>query len=295
MGEFANRRIPHKHEDEPRKLVMNINGRVAKLKESEYAFNQAEIEQILAKQEPCKMCSGAKCSQSIDRMVPVVTDFRGFYSMSLANCKFNCQSRTEERKVDLVNRAHIPKRFEKAALAQFKTTDENKKATALALMMANGSRFGKGMYIYGPKGTGKTLLASMIGNAWLEKGKSVVFVSVQELAAKLRNAVYSSSRVSLKEYQEAKLLILDDLGAEILSEWAAQQLVRIVDIRYRELRPTIVTSNYSLQDLSRRFAKSFKENDEVSSGQRLISRLTAMCVPAELPGEDWRTEGTLFA
>jgi DNA replication protein DnaC len=46
----------------------------------------------------------------------------------------------------------------------------------------------------------------------------------------------------------ADVLLLDDLGAEKASDWTRKELVIILDERYRENRPTIVTSNLMLTD-----------------------------------------------
>lgn len=296
MGEFAKFKIPERKPDEPRKTLMNFNGVAAALKISEYEQNEEEIQKILKAQEECRFCNGKTCPQRIERMVPAIRGYRGFYSVALTSCPFEARAKQESNKTSLLNRSHIPKRYEGKDMTQFKMTESNKKAVMLAEVMSKRSRFGKGLYLHGPKGTGKTLLACIIGNAWLNQNKSVVFTNTQELVAKIRSTVYTNSRVSIKPYKEASLLILDDLGSEKLSNWAAQELCKIIDARYRELLPTIVTSNYSLDNLHTRIARSYSDDEqEEMAGQRLISRLTDMSVPVELAGEDWRTEGTLFA
>src|SRR5688572_33336762 len=80
---------------------------------------------------------------------------------------------------------------------------------------------------------------------------------------------------------EAELLVLDDLGAERLTDWVEETMSLIVNTRYNERRATIFTSNY--EDIP----------DEVNSllvrvGFRLHSRLREMCEFLEYDGPDYR-------
>jgi len=72
------------------------------------------------------------------------------------------------------------------------------------------------------------------------------------------------------------LLFLDDLGAEKMSEWVAEQFYLILNFRYEAKLPTIITSNYSLGELSERL------------GDRIASRIAEMCDVVKIDGKDRR-------
>jgi DNA replication protein DnaC len=134
------------------------------------------------------------------------------------------------------------------------------------------------LVLSGGAGTGKTHLAVAILRELAKAGQLCreyineniyhitredrgLFVSVPELLAKIR-ATYSDSNSDeetlIDTYASVKYLVLDDLGAEKTTEWSITTLYLIIDRRYREMLPTIVTTNLSLdeigQSLSRRIA-----------------------------------------
>jgi DNA replication protein DnaC len=81
---------------------------------------------------------------------------------------------------------------------------------------------------------------------------------------------------------EADLLVLDDLGAERLTDWVEETMSLIVNTRYNNRRLTIFTSNY--EDLP---------DDDLNTlltrvGFRLHSRLREMCTFLEYEGPDYR-------
>jgi len=115
----------------------------------------------------------------------------------------------------------------------------------------------------GVNGTGKTHLAFAIGWDWLEQGRTVLYYQVADLIRALRDgfrlgAVDSYSGI-IAFAKNCSLLILDDLGTERETEFATEQLDLIVDYRYINKKPLIITSNLSLDELWPRIADRMKE------------------------------------
>lgn len=82
----------------------------------------------------------------------------------------------------------------------------------------------------------------------------------------------------------AGLLILDDLGAERVTDWQLDVVARIVEHHYdRNETNTIVTSNYSPADLARRLGK-----DDPIQGERIVSRLIEGAIKLKLDRADLR-------
>lgn len=109
--------------------------------------------------------------------------------------------------------------------------------------------------LIGPKGTGKTHLAASIANARLAQGQPVLFMVSPELLNWLREACRPDAPEPagnrLREIMDAPLLILDDLGTENLTAWAAEQLYLIINHRYNRLLPTVFTTNLTAAELER--------------------------------------------
>lgn len=175
----------------------------------------------------------------------------------------------------------------------------------------------KGLFLTGPRGTGKTHLAVAImrGVCFDMTQKAValasdkalvmeyqrgryyapslsldfdrytpVFVSVPELLLEIRQAFGANAEYSEKEliskYASLPVLILDDLGAEKSTEWSMQTLFLIIDRRYRDMKKTIITSNLSLEEIAEKV------------GDRIASRISEMCDVKRIKGEDRRIRRT---
>ncbi|MHB8984277.1 MAG: ATP-binding protein [Carboxydocellales bacterium] len=131
---------------------------------------------------------------------------------------------------------------------------------------------GDGLVFTGSIGCGKTFLASSIANALMEGGREVMFIVVPDLLDEIR-ATYDQNRTGgditehhlMDTARNVEILILDDLGAHNYTEWTRNRLYSIINYRLNHHKPTVVTTNLSLQDL------------EEYLGERTTSRLVQMC------------------
>lgn len=138
---------------------------------------------------------------------------------------------------------------------------------------------GEGLILYGSVGTGKTHLAVAIARHAIAKhGMSVCFKSYPELVAVMRWAVKKNEERPLHEkLYDADLLILDDLGKERTTAFVDQNLFNLINIRYREKKPIVLTTNI----------RGIKELAEYVD-EAIISRLMGTCKAVELKGKDMR-------
>jgi DNA replication protein DnaC len=144
---------------------------------------------------------------------------------------------------------------------------------------------GRGLWLMGDVGTGKTSLAMLVSKAAAEEGRSVVIYSLPKLLTRIRatfgdDFVGDSYSQLFDRLTSIDLLHLDDLGAEKQTEWVLEQLYSIVNERYELGRAMVVTTNLEEADLEKQI------------GQRTVSRLVEMCGnPLPLFGEDLRLRG----
>jgi DNA replication protein DnaC len=144
---------------------------------------------------------------------------------------------------------------------------------------------GRGLWIFGDTGTGKTTLAMLVSKFALEAGRTVAIYSLPKLLARIRRTYDSApggdSYLSLfEQLTSVDLLHIDDLGAEKRSDWVLEQLYALVNERYEAQRSVLVTTNLEVGDL------------EEQIGSRTVSRLGQICKEVELRGTDhrWKTE-----
>ena len=146
----------------------------------------------------------------------------------------------------------------------------------------------KGLILVGNNGVGKTHLACSIANKLIENGTSVIYGTLINLLAELRNSYYIDNNISemeiIKLYENVDLLIIDDLGKEKPSEWGLEKLFTIINSRYENNLPVIITTNYNQNSLIERLSL----NGEIETAKSIISRLYEMYYLVKIDDIDHR-------
>lgn len=192
----------------------------------------------------------------------------------------------------LFAQSRLGDRFLTRTFETFITNNDNQAAYDTAYKYASEfERFkkdGVGLIFNGKYGTGKTHLAAAIAIYLLNKGIPVIIGTTIKLLGKLKQTYNDEIRESEEQildlYSEADLLIIDDLGKERVNEWVLEKLYYIINNRYENNLPTIVTTNYEIDTLPVRL--STKQN--MDTGEAIASRLWEMCRGVEMNFEDWR-------
>jgi len=112
-------------------------------------------------------------------------------------------------------------------------------------------------FVTGPPGTGKTHLAAATANRWMAvRGWGCRFLVIGEWLQAIKDGFNikdgTASRV-IDQAKNCKLLIFDDLGSEMATEWVRDTVYVVINHRYNELMPILVTSNLSLSDISQNY------------------------------------------
>ena len=125
--------------------------------------------------------------------------------------------------------------------------------------------------LVGTPGNGKSHLAIAAMNRFGMQRS--MFWKVPDYLAWLRRMVYDEGRLIddiLRPYREQDfLLVLDDLGAENTTDWASEQLYRVLDSRCDEELPTIITTNQPPDRIDGRLLSRYAEGLVVCAGKDL--------------------------
>jgi DNA replication protein DnaC/primosomal protein DnaI len=143
---------------------------------------------------------------------------------------------------------------------------------------------GRGLYITGGVGSGKTWLASGIVLEACRRGIEAKIVVSTELLMMIQETFGSNSTLGLiRSYASIPVLAIDDLGKEYASEWALARLWDIVNFRWGKHLPLVVTTQFSDFELLARW-----KNDQ--TGKAIISRLHEICVLVHTGNTDRRSQ-----
>ena len=123
-----------------------------------------------------------------------------------------------------------------------------------------------GVLFHGPVGTGKSFFACAIANELLQKHVPTTITSFPRLLNLLQD---SNNRQWLLDcLGNYKLVVIDDLGVERETSYAAEQIFAVIDARSRTKLPTIITTNLTKQEM---------ENQPSMQYRRIFYRVREMC------------------
>lgn len=119
---------------------------------------------------------------------------------------------------------------------------------------------GECLFMTGGTGLGKTHLSSAIAHELINKGISVCYVTATELFDRMEAVKFGRSEIDdTQEFYDADVLIIDDLGSEVITAFTVSALFSLVNSRINSGRSMIISTNFSMKD----FEKNY--NDKIAS------------------------------
>lgn len=225
-----------------------------------------------------------KCGTAKEHRFP----FNGRYVPCICQCRQDELAREEaererQRELDRVKKlaaySLVDERFHESTFDRFvATTPEDQYVLRICRnyvehfdkMLATNA----GLIFYGSPGTGKTFAAGCIANALMERRVPVLVTSIVRLTA---NMFDDDLNELLYRMNTARLLVLDDFGAERNTEFKAEQIFTVIDARYAAKKPMIITTNLT----------DFKKESDVRR-KRVYDRIFEVCTPIRMDGESKR-------
>lgn len=195
----------------------------------------------------------------------------------------------------ILGKSGIKKRYLSRTIDSFSVTAENKRSFEVATDYIKNFREyftqGKGLYLEGPCGTGKTHLAIAIALVIINTGVPVICKTSIDILGDIKRCYERNSEVTeeevLEAYKTVDLLIIDDLGKEQVTEWSVPVLYSILNERYEALLPTIITTNYNTTAL----AEKLSAKGDAETATAIISRFVESSKRVTMSWADYRRKG----
>lgn len=199
----------------------------------------------------------------------------------------------QERISRLLGQSGIKKRFQQRTFPNFRCDTAGRRenynvAKEYADNFAYHKAKGDGLYIEGTNGTGKTHLAAAIALQLIREGIPVICKTSSDLLQDIKRSFSfegAKEHEVLDIYKKVDLLIIDDLGKEQCSDWSMSTLYAIMNDRYEDMKPTIVTTNYNASDLADALTPKGYDNTKIVA---IISRLKETSTVMTMAWEDIR-------
>ena len=116
------------------------------------------------------------------------------------------------------------------------------------------------LFLTGAPGLGKTFLSACIARTVSEKGHSVVYDTAGNIFAQFEarkfqrdSADGQEARDETRRYLNCDLLILDDLGSELVTQFTQSALYELVNSRLVGEKHTVISTNLTLEEAARRY------------------------------------------
>jgi len=234
-------------------------------------------------------------NQNTENELCAVCHGSGWAPAAVQGAVRRCDCRIAVRITMLLERARIPARYKYCDLDTYKPLNSSQKNAKMVVrkFLENYPPLdekGRGLLFIGSCGVGKTHLAvSLLKHVITEKGDPGLFYDFRDLLTDIQETWNSDSQTSeiavMRPVMDARVLVLDELGANKPTTWVRDKVAHIINQRYNERKITIFTSNF-LDNPERAGEETLSDRIDA----RLRSRLYEMCHTLEIKGGDFRKD-----
>lgn len=276
-----------------KQMVDSIN-----LPDEELMKNTTSLEDSVVEYKNCTNCKGLMmCKNNMNGYCYLPKLIEGKLSFSYVACKYKNKYINENKYQKNVISIDVPKEIKEAKIKDIYTDDKNRENVIKWILnyikeYKKGNIL-KGLFLHGNFGCGKTyLLAAMINELAKSNVKGVIAYWPEYLRS-LKSSYSSSNSDEFKdkfnEVKYAKILLIDDLGAEGVTSWSRDEILgTILQYRMQEELPTFITSNLDIKELEDHLSLTTNNKSEKVKARRIIERIKQLTTDVKMIGENNR-------
>ncbi len=253
----------------------------------------ASIEDAVKEKKACKDCPGLKnCPNTLNGHVYTALKDNNGLNFSYIPCNKLIKEENTYAYKKNITCFDLPKEISEASFSKA-YRDDNKRLPIFKYFKEFMDSYlkdkkGKGLYLSGSFGSGKTYLVAALFNELAKKNISSALVYYPELLRSLKSSFGSDYEEKFDFIKTVPLLLLDDIGAENTTSWSRDEVLGpILQYRMEEELPTFFTSNLTLSELEASLSITNSGTEKVKA-KRIIERIKQLTVPLELISKNRR-------
>ena len=224
----------------------------------------------------CANCHGlSECKNQVNGLVYYPTVEKEHLRFDYITCKYKKEAINKE--MNSSKTFSEPEEIKNASFALLDKTD--RKRAHLIKWIGNfyknyqKDNHLKGAYLHGSFGSGKSFIVAALLNELALKGYKTIIVYYPEMLRTLKESFYDDFGNIMNDLKNADILLLDDIGAESVSEWSRDEILgTILQYRMDAKKTTFFTSNLTIEELEQHLSIT-KNGVNIVKAKRIIERI----------------------
>ena len=251
----------------------------------------SRLEDSALEYDNCMKCKGLlECANKIEghACLPVAQD--GYIEFKYRPCRYKKKFDKETDYLKNIYAIDIPEAIKNARMKDIYTDDKSRYDVIKYLKnFIDNPEKGKGLYLHGNFGCGKTYLITAALNELARKNVKSAIVFWPEFLKYLKT-LFSTDGFDevMKKVMKAPILLIDDIGAENTTAWGRDEILcPILQYRMDEGLKTFFTSNLNLEELEIHLSVT-KDGADIVKAKRIIERIKQLTIDSEMISKNLR-------
>jgi len=248
----------------------------------------SKLERVVSELKNCENCSSLlECKNEVNGCVYYPKKTEDSLDFNFVTCKYK-NALIEKEKLNKSKFFGLSNDLKNASMADIDDVDFKKRSNVIKALKEFYDGFPKnkkGLYLHGSFGSGKTFLVSCLLNELAKKDYKTVLIYYPELLNRLKSTFDNTDEsyaYLLNEVKQCDLLLIDDIGAETVTNWSRDEILgTILQYRMENNLSTFITSNLTLDELETHLS-IVKNNTDKVKARRIIERIKQLTTDIEL-------------